>query len=417
MTAADPCVLKSGGRLPSLDAALASMRAIIQPIEGSEQVGLRQALGRILEGEILAPVDLPPFHQSAMDGYALRTGHGRVSPGVRLKVVGTAFAGHPFRGQVREGECVRIFTGAAVPEGADAVIMQEEVEREDDYVVVGRAVRAKQNIRRAGEEMSVGERLLDAGRALTAADLGLLASVGQAEVRVRRKLRVAFFSTGDELRPLGEPLNHGEIHDSNRYALHALLHHPCIEPIDLGLVGDDRQVLKRVFRDASACADAIMTSGGVSVGDADFVAGILAELGQVDFWKVAIKPGKPFAFGRLGRAYFFGLPGNPVAVMVTFRQIVRPALLQLMGSKPSPVLRFQAVCRSRLSKSPGRLEFQRGIFVPNDEGGFDVESCGAQDSHRLSSISRANCFIILSADNAGIEPGDSVTIEPFGELF
>lgn len=417
MTAGDHRVLNSTVRLIPLDEALAAMRAIIQPIEGSETVGLVQAHGRILDEVIHAPMDLPPFTQSAMDGYALCSEDGGASPGVRLKVAGTAFAGHPFAGRVGRGECVRIFTGAVVPEGADVVLMQEEVDRDGDHVVLTRIVKPHQNIRRAGEEISAGERLLDRGRRLTAADLGLLASVGQAEVRIKRKLRVAFFSTGDELCPVGERLAHGAIHDSNRYMLTALLSHPCIKPIDLGVVGDDREMLRQVFREASGSADAIVTSGGVSVGDADFVAETLGELGQVDLWKVAVKPGKPFAFGRLGRAYFFGLPGNPVAVMVTFLQMVRPALLQLMGSPPSPALRLRAVCRSRLRKSTGRQEFQRGIFVPNDNGGFDVESCGAQGSHRLSSVSRANCFIILSADNAGVEPGDSVIIEPFGEWF
>lgn len=409
------CCAESGNGLLSLSEALARIRAALRPIEGSERVGLKQAHGRILAEDIDALIDLPPYANSAMDGYALC--HGDTAPDLRLKVVGTAFAGRPFPRPLRPGECIRIFTGAAVPENADAVIMQENVVREGDEIRLSRTVELGENIRPAGDEIRTGERLLNRGKRLAPADLGLLASIGRVDVAARRKLRTAFFSTGDELRPIGEPLAYGEIHDSNRYTLHGMLDHPCIEAIDFGVVRDDEQVIKQALQEAAEIADVVITSGGASVGEADYVTGALRELGRVNFWKLAMKPGKPVAFGQLGGTCFFGLPGNPVAVIVTFRQIVRPALLQLMGATVSPPLRLRAVCRSRLHKSAGRLEFQRGLFSPDEAGGFSVIGGGAQGSHRLTSISRANCFIVLPAENTGVEPGETVEIEPFDELF
>jgi molybdopterin molybdotransferase len=408
---------ESENRLISLEMALAHVRAVIRPIEGNERVGLKQAHGRVLAENIDAPFDLPPYPNSAMDGYALRCADVAVVQDARLKVVGASFAGRPFQGSVKEGECVRIFTGAAVPEGADAVIMQEDALCEGDEIRVLDSVELHENIRSAGDDIRSGNRLLDWGKRLTPADLGLLASIGRSDVTVLRKLRAAFFSTGDELRPIGEPLVYGEIHDSNRYTLAAMLGHPGIEAIDLGVVGDDLEVTKHALREAAEISDVVVTSGGVSVGEADCVAEAVRELGRVDFWKLAMKPGKPVVFGRLGKTCFFGLPGNPVAVIVTFRQIVRPALLQLMGAPVPPVLRLQAVCRSRLHKSAGRQEFQRGLFSPDGTGGFRVVGCEAQGSHRLSSMSQANCFIVLSAENEGVEPGETVEIEPFEELF
>jgi molybdopterin molybdotransferase len=250
---------------------------------------------------------------------------------------------------------------------------------------------------------------------LQAADLGLLASAGFSTVPVIRKLKLAFFSTGDELRPVGEALDYGQIYDSNRYLLHALLADPAIEAIDLGVVRDDPAELHQRLRKASGQADVIITSGGVSVGDADFVTAALAELGRVEFWKVAIKPGKPFAFGRIGPAWFFGLPGNPVAVMVTFAQLVRPALLALAGGKPKPSLRLPAICRSALKKSPGRMEFQRGEYESNESGGLAVCASTAQGSNLLLGMSQANCFIVLPPECAGVNPGDRVEIEPFAD--
>ena len=397
----------------SLDEALARILESLAPVAGIERVPLQWALGRVLAENVSAPFDLPPFPNSAMDGYALR--HRDIEPygEIGLEVAGTSFAGRPYAGNVDVGQCVRIFTGAAMPADADTVVMQEHVSRDADRIRLTRPVRLRANVRPAGDEVHGGERLLGQGRRLQAADLGVLASAGVGEVSATRKLRVAFFSTGDELRPLGEVLGLGQIHDSNRHTLRGLLQCSAIEPIDLGLVRDDPAELRKTLLDASAQADVIITSGGVSVGDADFVTGALAELGRVGFWKVAVKPGKPFAFGRIGQSWFFGLPGNPVAVMVIFLQLVRPALLRLMGAEARPPLRLAAVCRSDLKKSPGRMEFQRGVFAVDGKGGLEVTGIAAQGSHQLLGLSRANCFIVLPVENAGVQAGDSVVVEPF----
>jgi len=405
------------GRSLTLDDALAHILAAIPPLTDRENIPLRQALGRVLAADIHAPFDLPPFANSAMDGYALRHADVAGQPDAALAVVGTAFAGQPYPGKVDAGQCVRIFTGAVLPEGADSVLMQEDARRENDQIRLARIPALAANVRPAGDEIRAGGRLLALGRRLNAADLGLLASAGLAEVTVTRQLRVAFFSTGDELRPLGETLGPGQIHDSNRYTLHALLADPAIAAIDLGAVRDDPAALRQILLDASRQADAIITTGGVSVGDADFVTPALAELGRVEFWKVAIKPGKPFAFGKIGPAWLFGLPGNPVAVMVTFQQLVRPALLQLTGATARRPLRLKATSRSALKKSPGRMEFQRGVFGPDGNGGLIVEGVAGQGSHQLLGLCRANCFIVLPTDTAGVKPGDAVDIEPFVEGF
>jgi molybdopterin molybdotransferase len=400
-----------------LDEAIARICASVAPIADMEEIPLMQARGRVLATGLAAPIDLPPFPNSAMDGYALRHADMARQASALLTVIGTSFAGKPYVGRVGPSECVRIFTGAAMPEGADTVIMQEDIIREADRIRLTGTVVPLANVRPVGDEIHCGEGLLERGKALQAADLGLLASAGFSKVTVTRRLRVAFFSTGDELRPAGEPLGHGQIYDSNRYLLHGLLDDPAIEGINMGVVPDDAVAVKHALLAASCQADAVITTGGVSVGDADFVTACMGELGRVEFWKVAVKPGKPFAFGRIGPAWLFGLPGNPVAVMVTFRQLVRPALLQMIGAQPKPVLRLDAICRSRLKKSPGRVEFQRGHFEADVAGGLAVTGYAGQGSHQLLGMSRGNCFIVLGADNAGVKPGDRVEIEPFLDTF
>ena len=405
------------GRSLRLDDALAHILAAIPPLADCENVPLRQALGRVLASDVHAPFDLPPFANSAMDGYALRHADVAGPADARLAVVGAAFAGRPFAGTVEAGQCARIFTGAALPDGADSVLMQEDAILDNGHIRPSRPLAAKANVRQAGDEIRAGGRLLEQGRRLRAADLGLLASAGLAEAAVARKLRVAFFSTGDELRPVGAALGPGQIYDSTRYTLHGLLTDPAIDMLDFGVVADDPAALRRVLLEAGAQADAIITTGGVSVGDADFVTPALAELGRVEFWKVAVKPGKPFAFGKIGPAWLFGLPGNPVAVVVTFLQLVRPALLRLMGAPAARPPRLKASSRSALKKSPGRMEFQRGVFGPDGAGGLIVESVGGQGSHQLSGLCRANCFIVLPTDTAAVQPGDVVDIEPFCDGF
>jgi molybdopterin molybdotransferase len=400
-----------------LDEALARILAEVDPVEGGESVPLKDALGRILDEDVHSMVDVPSHTNSAMDGYALAGAELSAAGEATLTVVGTAWAGRPLDRAVGPGECARIMTGGALPDGTDTVVMQEQVEREGDVARIGPGQRAGQHVRRAGEDIRTGAEVLNRGTLLRPAHLGLIASVGVGEVRVRRRPRVAFFSTGDELRGIGETLGKGEIYDSNRYTIHGMLARAGVEPIDLGVVPDDRAAIEAAFRRAAAEGDAVVTSGGVSVGEADFVTETLERIGEVNFWKVAIKPGRPLAFGRVAGTLFFGLPGNPVSVMATFYQIVQPALERLTGNGDvDPVVRVEAVCESELRKKPGRLEVQRGILSRGADGSYSVRTTGRQGSGVLSSMGRANCFIILPLEQGRVMPGERVQVQPFRGL-
>ena len=387
----------------------------ISRIEASERVSLWQAQGRILAQVVTAPLDVPPHRNSAMDGYALR--HADIAAGLPLKVIGTAFAGRPFNGAVQPGECVRIMTGAVVPEGTDSVVMQEHVQRTGDSIQISGTLKAGENVRHPGEDMRCGDAVLVNGRKLNAADLGLLASLGIGEVDVLRRPRVAFCSTGDELKSIGETLQPGDIYDSNRYTLYGLLQKLDVEIIDLGTVRDTPEAVEHAFQQAMQRADVLITSGGVSVGEADYVAATLQRLGQVNFWKIAMKPGKPLAVGTLGNTLFFGLPGNPVAVMATFLLFVRPAIL-LMRSETLPrTPEYSAICDTPLKKVPGRKDYQRGICQQDANGQWHVSSTGGQGSHQLRSMSQANCFIALPLESGNCAAGCNVTIIPFDGLL
>ncbi|MEO8778823.1 MAG: gephyrin-like molybdotransferase Glp [Rhodanobacter sp.] len=394
----------------ALDAVLKSVNVVAE----SELLGLQDAAGRVLAQDVISATDVPGHTNSAMDGYAIRWEDARSPGGTSLQVVGESFAGHPYTGaSLRAGECVRIMTGAVVPESADTIIIQEDTQRDGDTIKWQAECRQGDHVRRAGEDIKAGTLVLSAGRKLRAVDLGLLASVGVALVRVRRRVKVAFFSTGDELRAVGEPLENGQIHDSNRYTLHAMLGEAGVESIDLGVVRDDPAALREAFTRAAECADAVVTSGGASVGEADYIAELLAELGQVSFWNVAMKPGRPVVFGKLHGAEFFGLPGNPVSVMVTFLQLVRPALAVMSGAPYAPPLRFRARAACKLHKKPGRMEFQRGILTCAAGADPSVDSTGRQGSGILRSVNQANCFIVLDLERGSVEQGDWVTVEPF----
>jgi len=405
-----------GGASLSLEEARARMLAGITPVEGSESVAVRDALGRILAEDVVSRVDVPSHRNSAMDGYAL-AGDALPAEGERgFDVVGTSWAGRPFEGAVGPGQCVRIMTGASVPDGADTVIMQEQVRREGDTAVIGTGHRPGDNVRPAGEDLRRGEKAVAAGTYILPAQLGLIASLGVSEVRVSRRPRVAFFSTGDELKSVGEPLAEGQIYDSNRYTLFGMLTRLGAEVIDLGVVRDRPEDIEAAFTEAARRADAVVTSGGVSVGEADFVTDTLDKLGEVGFWTVAIKPGRPIAFGRIGQAWFFGLPGNPVSAMVTFYQLVQPALQKLAGIEaPQPPMLLRARAGSKFKKKPGRMEFQRGVFRAAPEG-YVVESTGHQGSGILRSMSEANCFIVLEQDRGRVEAGEEVLFQPFQGL-
>ncbi len=407
-----------GGKQPllSIDAARAQILEMLLPISAQETVDLKSASGRILAAEITSPFDFPPYDNSAMDGYAVRGADLPNSGETRLKVIGESFAGHPFDGKTVEmGETVRIMTGAKMPAGADTVIMQEKVIREGDEAILSADGKHKsgENVRLTGEGMKKGDTALVSGQLLNAAELGELASLGYGAAQVVRKVKVAMFSTGDELRPLGEPLKEGQIYDSNRYAIWGMLQSPEIEIIDLGLIPDDRAKIEAAFQEAARQADVVITSGGVSVGEADFVKETLVKLGKINFWKINMKPGKPLAFGQVENAWFFGLPGNPVSAMVTFMQFVRPALRRLSGLEAVTPLRLRLRCLDTLKKRSGRAEFQRGKMEQVESGEWVVRSTGAQGSHLLHSMSEADCFIFLDTESAGIAADDTVEVEPF----
>ncbi|WP_232470183.1 MULTISPECIES: molybdopterin molybdotransferase MoeA [Methylococcus] len=386
----------------------------VHVIAETETVDLRSALGRVLAGDVRAAVAVPSAPNSAMDGYALRGADLPVSGKRRLEIVGMSRAGAPYSGVVGEGQCVRIFTGAVMPAGADTVVMQEHAEAEAGWVVVGSGEKPGQNVRQTGEDVAVGQVVLARGRRMVPADLGMLAGQGATRVPVYRKLKVALFTTGDELREPGEVLPEGGLYDSNRYALLGMLQRLGIEIREFGIVGDDRQRLEAVLAQASAEADAIVSTGGVSVGEFDLLREALEQAGRVGFWKIAIKPGRPLTFGSVGGAAFFGLPGNPVAAMVTFYQFVQPALRRMAGEWPLPVpVLFKAVCLSSLRKRPGRVEFQRGIVEPDGGGRMVVRKTGQQGSGILTSMSQANCFIVLPLDSGPVEPGSLVDVQPF----
>ena len=388
---------------------------LLSPISGWQKVSLRQALGQVLHQSVVSPSQVPPYNNSAMDGYALQSADIKNAP-FSLNNVGVAFAGKPYQGHVEAGQCIRIMTGAKIPDGCDTVVMQEQVESDNQTITIHTDVKAGQNVRLAGEDIDCGDTVLPAGRRLTPADLGLLASLGIAEVVTYRPLRVAFFSTGDELCGLGEHLGDGQIYDSNRYTLYGMLSELNIDVIDMGVIPDNRAALKIALEQAAADADVILSSGGVSVGDADYVKDMLAELGQVNFWKIAMRPGRPLAFGQIGEAMFFGLPGNPVSVMVTFYQFVQPALKRLAGESDTLPIIIEVPCDNAIKKRAGRFEFQRGILFRNNEGQLRVSTTGAQGSGILRSMSMANCFILLEENCDGLSAGSLVNVQPFAGL-
>ena len=401
----------------AVDKARAAIRSLIVPIAANERIAVRASLGRVLGEDVVSSVNVPAHDNSAMDGWAVRGGDLAADADTSLREIGVAYAGRKFDGAVTAGQCVRVMTGAVMPPGTDTVVIQEIVRVEGDRVVVPPGQKPGQNRRLAGEDLALGRVVLRAGQPIRPADLGLLASLGLAEVAVRRKLRVAFFSTGDELASIGAALKEGEVYDSNRYTIYGMLNRLGAEVVDLGVVRDDPAALERAFKEAAASADAIVSSGGVSVGEADFTRELLARLGEVLFWKIAMRPGRPMAFGRIGGAYFFGLPGNPVAVMVTFYGFVRDALLALAGRTDDcalPLLRVPSA--TRLRKKPGRTEFQRGILERGANGAWSARVTGTQGAGVLRSMSEANCFIVLEHDRGDVEAGDLVSVQVFEGL-
>ena len=394
-----------------------------------ETVALDQAINRILAADLLSPIDVPAADNSAMDGFAF---DGKCldtsSPTISLKVIGTALAGKPYEGSIGAGECLKIMTGALMPDSCDTVIPQEFTSSKDENSIEFKQDQLKpgENRRLCGEDLQKGKPAIAAGRLLRPSDLGLAASLGIASLPVKRKLKVAILSSGDELRALGQALDAGSIYDSNRYSLTGLLNRLNLEIIDCGIVRDDPSALKQAFIEAASKADVLISSGGVSVGEADFTKQIMQELGDVGFWKIAMRPGRPMAFGVLKpvagksparKTLFFGLPGNPVAVMVTFYQFVRAALLQLNGANQTEPPMSQAIAKAPIRKKPGRTEFQRAILERGPDGKPTVRLTGSQGAGILRSMSEANCFVILGHDQGNVAAGDWVDIALFDGLL
>ena len=398
----------------AVDRARALIRQFLAPVTATERVHIRAALDRVLAQDVVSPIAVPSHDNSAMDGWAVRFADLGTSGETELKRIGESFAGKPHAGPIGPGETVRIFTGGIMPAGADSVVMQERATEIPGGVRIpaGALPKAGQNRRFAGEDLKQGQVVFQVGQPVRPAELGMLASLGIGEVTVYRKLRVAFFSTGDELKSVGTALAEGQIYDSNRYTLHGMLTRLNCDMVDMGVVPDVPEELERAFAAAAANADVVITSGGVSVGEADYVRQLLDKLGEVLFWKIAMKPGRPLAYGKIGGAHFFGLPGNPVAVMVTFYAFVRDALLVLSGRRDvGPMPMFKAALSAPIKKVPGRTEYQRGILSPDETGGWTVRTTGDQGSGILSSMSQANCFIVLPTQTGNVAAGAMVDVQ------
>ena len=412
---ADPCSQPS---LMHPDQAIPLLLEQVSPVSDTEVVLLPHALGRVLAEDLAACIDLPPFDNSSMDGYALRFADLNTQTNqTSLRLIGSSFAGHGFQGEAKPNTCVRIMTGAPLPVGYDTVQMQEEAEVDGEIVHIRHPKAQGANVRCRGEELTQGTKVLNAGIQIGAAELGVLATIGASQVRVYRQLKVAFFSTGDELRPVGSELAPGQIYDSNRYSIQGLLKRANVEWLDLGVIADDPEAIRQAFRHAASQADMVLTSGGVSVGEADFTKQVLDEEGQITFWKLAIKPGKPFAMGKIGKAVFCGLPGNPVSSMVTFYKLVWPILQKMQGLNPVAPLMLNATLSTPIRKSPGRVEYQRGILSRNAQGELEVAITGSQGSGMLTSMSLANCFVLLEQFQGDTAVGTQVTVEPFNSVL
>ncbi len=416
------CADEQETTLLPVDQAIKRIEELLTPLnDDTECLPIRDCLQRVLGTSIQSPINVPTHTNSAMDGYAVKGSDIPHMGEQILKVIGVAYAGRPFDKTLNSGEAVRIMTGAAMPEASDTVIIQEDVGVDGDHVIIDGTTKRGMNVRHAGEDVKKDEVILLKGELLTAAHIGLLASLGIAKAQVVRKLRVAFFSTGDELRALDEnlgtkELGKGEIYDSNRFTLYAMLKRLDVDLLDYGVVPDNPELIRATLVNASETADIVVTSGGVSVGDADFVAKILHEIGDIAFWKLAMRPGRPLACGKLNNALFFGLPGNPVAVMVTFYEFVQPAIRKMMACKTLQPFKFKVQTSTSLRKSSGRTEYQRGILYSDDDGETRVKSTGKQGAGRLSSMCRANCMIIIPPGSGSIESGDWVSVQPFQGL-
>lgn len=403
--------------LLTLEQARAKMLESVTPVTDVIEIATMDSFGYVVAEDILSPINVPNYRNSAMDGYAVKASDLPSSDSKEFKLVGTSWAGAPFIGEVNNNECIRIMTGAKLPDDTDTVIMQEHIKIDNDNIIISSGHKAEQNVRCAGDDIKQGAIVLTKGKLINAAEMGLIASLGLTKVKVLRQLKVSFFSTGDELKGVGETLEDGQIYDSNRYTIFGMLQKLNVKIIDMGVIPDVREKIEAAFLTAAEQSDVIITSGGVSVGDADFVKETLEKLGQINFWKLAIKPGKPLAFGQVRNAMFIGLPGNPVSVMATYYQLGLPAIQHLSGNQNYKQVIAKARVVEPFYKRPGRLDFQRAIFNYDDNGEMVVKGVGMQSSHILSGMSLANCFAIIPAESGTVNPGEMIEIQPFEGLI
>jgi len=402
------------GLLP-FEQALTNMLTQVSPITETLTLPIEQALHYVLAQDIASPLNVPPHDNSAMDGYAFTIESLTVNKTMTL--VGRSMAGAPFQGQCKAGQCIRIMTGAKMPDCCDSVEMQENVNVDGEQITFLQEKNFGSHVRKAGEDIKVNQQVLQQGHRITAVDIGVLASLGVAEVTVYRKLKVALIATGDELKLPGQTLRVGDIYESNSFVLSAMLKKLHVDVIDFGIIEDDFEAIKAAFVSADKQADAVISSGGVSVGDADYTKTVLDDLGEIGFWKIAMKPGKPFAFGKLANSVFFGLPGNPVSALVTFHQLALVALTKMQNAEPLKRTHLTVKCTSELRKSPGRMDFQRGILSINAQGENVVASTGSQGSGILSSLAQANCFIVLPSEQGKVPAGEMVTVQLFDQFL
>ena len=402
------------GLMP-FESALENMLSQIVPVTETFALPITQALNYVLAQKIASPINVPNHDNSAMDGYAFAI--ESLSQDKTLTMVGRSMAGAPFQGECKLGECIRIMTGAKMPACCDSVEMQENVQAVEDNITFLKEKTLGSHVRIAGEDIQLGQQVFNQGHKITAVDIGILASLGVSEVKVYRKVKVALIATGDELKLPGQALNSGDIYESNSFVLRGMLDKLHIDVIDFGIIEDDFELIKSAFISADNQADAVISSGGVSVGDADYTKTVLDDLGEIGFWKIAMKPGKPFAFGKLPNSIFFGLPGNPVSALVTFHQLAIVALTKMQNGQVLKRTNLQVKCKSDLNKSPGRMDFQRGVLSVNEQGENVVESTGSQGSGILSSLSKANCFIVLPSEQGKVKAGEMVTVQLFDQFI
>ncbi|MBU2924172.1 molybdopterin molybdotransferase MoeA [Colwellia sp. 4_MG-2023] len=402
------------GLLPFED-ALENLLSQITPVTETLTLPISQALNYVLAQEIASPLNVPNHDNSAMDGYAFAIESFQTSK--VLTLIGRSMAGSPFEGECKLGECIRIMTGAKMPESCDSVEMQENVQVDDNNITFLNEKSFGSHVRKAGEDIKLGQPVFSPGHKLSAIDIGILSSLGISEVQVYRRVKVALISTGDELKLPGQILASGDIYESNSFVLRGMLEKLHIEVIDFGIIEDDFDLIKAAFVSADKQADAVISSGGVSVGEADYTKTVLDDLGEIGFWKIAMKPGKPFAFGKLPNSIFFGLPGNPVSALVTFHQLAMLGLTKMQNAEPLKRTYLKVKCVKDLKKSPGRMDFQRGVLSVNDQGDNVVESTGSQGSGILSSLVQANCFIVLPAEQGKVKAGEVVTVQLFDQFI